>query len=139
MLTWVDLVNPIYCYFNIKKIYSWKRNWIKLYFYGLFGFFWTIKVNQITSSQSLYGFKKIPLKKLTISRYFFYIQEKFDPAHNIAEAKSSSICVLYYRKIKNKKQFLKLINARGKFRSSLWSRLWDIFHQYYLMLLRLFL
>jgi hypothetical protein len=64
-------VNPICCYFNIKKKYHLE------FFFNQTIF---LRVNQVTSSQSPYGLNLITL---AIYEHSFYVQEKTDPTHII--------------------------------------------------------
>jgi hypothetical protein len=93
---------------------SWKRNWVKLCFYGLFGFFWIIKVNQITSSQSLYGLNFFSTKKINNISIFFLRSRKINPACSRGNDLVPSVyCII--EKLRTRNNFLSLLMLEGSF------------------------
>jgi hypothetical protein len=95
-------VNPLICYLNNnKKISSWIFLKSISIFTGHSSCFWTCKVNQITLNQPLHGLNFFPTKKKSaISKYYLYIQEKFDriPTNNPVTPKQWTLFIYAYKK-----------------------------------------
>jgi hypothetical protein len=78
-------VNLIYCYLNIKKNIILKKNLYQTIFLLVIRFvFWPTKsIKSFQVNPRMVKFFFLLKKTLAISKYFFYVQEKFDPTRNI--------------------------------------------------------
>jgi hypothetical protein len=78
-------VNLIYCYLNIKKNIILKKNLYQTIFLLVIRFvFWPTKsIKSFQVNPRMVKFFFLLKETLAISKYFFYVQEKFDPTRNI--------------------------------------------------------